>query len=124
MKKYLMIIALLATLLIGCSTNKKTDKVQEMIDYIIADAKRIDQKNGYDSDYNEDNFSFKIYYDKSKDNYLIQTYEAYKGEPNKQKHNYEWQETETYSISYNSDFNDRLSEGNYEVIYKSGLYDE
>lgn len=124
MKKYLMTIALLATLLVGCSTNKKTDKVQEMIDYIITNTERIDKKNGYNSDYSEDDFSFKIYYDKSKDNYLIEAYIGYEGEPNAQSRNYEWQETKTYNISYDSDFNDRLSEGNYEVIYNSGLYDE
>lgn len=124
MKKYLLIIGLLATLLVGCSSNKKTDKVQEIIDYIITNAEKIDKESGYDSDFTEDDFSFKIFYDKSKDNYLIQTYEAFEGEPNSIEMHYEWIDNSTKSVGYDTNFDKKLNAGDYEVIYKSGLYDK
>ena len=123
MKKILVILALLTTILVGCS-NQKSGETQEIIDYLIEKCQKDDTKEGYDVNYTEDDFSFKIYYDKDKDKYLIQAYEPYESESNKLKWEYEWLDNEAKLIKYKSVFEERLDDGDYEVIYQSGKFAE
>ncbi|EGP0010612.1 hypothetical protein [Enterococcus faecium] len=131
MKKYfVLLISLILGIVIvsGCSSNKKSEDTQKVIDKIVEEVTDI---NNADFDgkkekyhYTEDDFSFLIYYDKNQKLYLVDTWIPFENDTNclREKYGISLDENKLKEIKYDSDFNDYKDSGDYEVVYKSGKF--
>ncbi|EON3039089.1 hypothetical protein [Enterococcus faecium] len=131
-KRFVLLLSLVLGVLVvaGCSSNKKSDDTQKVIDKIVKkqnDIANSDYDKGKEKyHYTEKDFSFLIYYDKDQKLYLIDSMIPYKNEPNSMDR--KWQvslsKDETERLKYDSDFNDYKKSGDFEVVYKSGKFEE
>lgn len=131
-KRFVLLLSLVLGVLVvaGCSSNKKSDDTQKVIDKIvkkendIANSDFDGKKDKYH--YTEKDFSFLIYYDKDQKLYLIDAMIPYENEPNSMER--KWQvsliKDKMEEIEYDSDFNDYKKSGDFEVVYKSGKFEE
>ncbi|HHD1574872.1 TPA: hypothetical protein ACN1M8_002575 [Enterococcus faecium] len=131
MKKYsVLLISLILGIVIvsGCSSNKKSEDTQKVIDKIIkyeTEVNNADYDKGKEKySYTEDDFSFLIYYDKDQKLYLVDSWVPFKNKMNDMQ--YKWgvslDKNEIKRFKYDSDFDDYKKSGDYEVIYKSGKF--
>ncbi|EKZ0110338.1 hypothetical protein Q1H93_001800 [Enterococcus faecalis] len=124
MKKMLFSILLMCGVVLiitGCGS--KLDKTgEEFKNAIIKERSEL-----YDKKFKESDFSFLIYKDKDTNRYLAETYVPNDDKPNVYKEEYAYNENkkleEADPVFSNGDsFNDVKSNGNYEVVYKSGKF--
>ncbi|EGP5709199.1 hypothetical protein DQ181_08605 [Enterococcus faecium] len=131
-KRFVLLLSLVLGVLVvaGCSSNKKSDDTQKVIDKIvkhITDVDNVDYDKGKEKyHYTEKDFSFLIYYDKDQKLYLIDSWTPYKGDSNDMREKYEvsLDEDKLEKVKYDSDFNDYKKFGDFEVVYKSGKFEE
>lgn len=121
MKRMLFSILMMCVLVItiaGCGS--KLDKTgEEFKNAIIKERSKL-----YDRKYKESDFSFLIYKDKDTNRYLAEVWVPYEEEPSDLKKNYfynEDKELQKESVSTGS-LEKAKSNGNYEVVYKSGKF--
>ncbi|MBC9721123.1 MAG: hypothetical protein H9W82_07145 [Lactobacillus sp.] len=95
MKKYfVLLISLILGIVIvsGCSSNKKSEDTQKVIDKIIkyeTEVNNADYDKGKEKyNYTEDDFSFLIYYDKDQKLYLVDSWVPFKNKMNDMQ--YKW----------------------------------
>ncbi|EOA3381936.1 hypothetical protein ACIL34_002565 [Enterococcus hirae] len=129
MKKYfVLLISLILGIVIvsGCSSSKKSEDTQQVIDKIVKYETEVNNAD-YDKEkynYTEDDFSFLIYYDKDQKLYLVDSWVPFKNKMNYMQ--YKWgvslDKNEIKRFKYDSDFNDYKKSGDYEVVYKSGKF--
>ncbi|EOE6377808.1 hypothetical protein ACKO6X_000480 [Enterococcus hirae] len=129
MKKYfVLLISLILGIVIvsGCSSSKKSEDTQQVIDKIVKYETEVNNAD-YDKEkynYTEDDFSFLIYYDKDQKLYLVDSWVPFKNKVNYMQ--YKWgvslDKNEIKRFKYDSDFNDYKKSGDYEVVYKSGKF--
>lgn len=124
MKKMLFSILLMCGVVLiitGCGS--KLDKTgEEFKNAIIKERSEL-----YDKKFKESDFSFLIYKDKDTNRYLAETYVPNDDKPNAYKYEYAYNENkkleEADPVFSNGDsFNYVKSNGNYEVVYKSGKF--
>lgn len=124
MKKMLFSILLMCGVVLiitGCGS--KLDKTgEEFKNAIIKERSEL-----YDKKFKESDFSFLIYKDKDTNRYLAETYVPNDDKPNVYKAEYAYNENkkleEADPVFSNGDsFNYVKSNGNYEVVYKSGKF--
>ncbi|EOS7680445.1 hypothetical protein FNP19_RS06065 [Enterococcus hirae] len=130
MKKYfVLLISLILGIVIvsGCSSSKKSEDTQQVIDKIVKYETEVNNAD-YDKEkynYTEDDFSFLIYYDKDQKLYLVDSRVPFKNKMNYMQ--YKWgvslDKDEIKRFKYDSDFNDYKKSGNYNVVYKSGKFE-
>lgn len=130
MKKYfVLLISLILGIVIvsGCSSSKKSEDTQQVIDKIVKYETEVNNAD-YDKEkynYTEDDFSFLIYYDKDQKLYLVDSWVPFKNKMNYMQ--YKWgvslDKNEIKRFKYDSDFNDYKKSGDYEVVYKSGKFE-
>lgn len=131
MKKYfVLLISLILGIVIvsGCSSSKKSEDTQKVIDKIVkyeTEVNNADYDKGKEKyNYAEDDFSFLIYYDKDQKLYLVDSWVPFKNKMNDMQ--YKWgvslDKNEIKRFKYDSDFNDYKDSGDYEVVYKSGKF--
>ncbi|EMF0445294.1 hypothetical protein ACOU9P_002825 [Enterococcus faecium] len=131
MKKYfVLLISLILGIVIvsGCSSNKKSEDTQKVIDKIIkyeTEVNNADYDKGKEKyNYTEDDFSFLIYYDKDQKLYLVDSWVPFKNKMNDMQ--YKWgvslDKNEIKRFKYDSDFDGYKKSGDYEIIYKSGKF--
>lgn len=132
MKKYfVLLISLVLGIVIvsGCSSSKKSEDTQKVIDKIVkyeTEVNNTDYDKGKEKyNYTEDDFSFLIYYDKDQKLYLVDSWVPFKNKMNYMQ--YKWgvslDKDEIKRFKYDSDFNDYKKSGNYNVVYKSGKFE-
>lgn len=131
MKKYfVLLISLILGIVIvsGCSSSKKSEDTQKVIDKIVkyeTEVNNADYDKGKEKyNYAEDDFSFLIYYDKDQKLYLVDSWVPFKNKMNDMQ--YKWgvslDKNEIKRFKYDSDFNNYKDSGDYEVVYKSGKF--
>ncbi len=131
-KRFVLLLSLVLGVLVvaGCSSNKKSDDTQKVIDKIVkheTDADNADYDKGKEKyHYTEKDFSFLIYYDKDQKLYLVDSWVPFEGEANDLHYKYgvSLDENKIEEFEYDSDFNDYKKSGDFEVVYKSGKFEE
>ncbi|EOD7438400.1 hypothetical protein ACJQ40_002930 [Enterococcus faecium] len=131
-KRFVLLLSLVVGVLVvaGCSSNKKSDDTQKVIDKIVkyeTEVNNADYDKGKEKyHYTEKDFSFLIYYDKDQKLYLVDSWVPFKEKVNDMQ--FKWgislDKNEIKRFDYNSDFNDYKKSGDFEVVYKSGKFEE
>lgn len=121
MKKWLLLfVAMFSMITLGACGSKMDKTGEEFKNKIIEEESRID-----DEKYNEQNFSFLIYKDKDSNRYLADVWIPYEGKDSELEHYYSYDENkelDTEPFNGGDSFDYVKSQGNYEVIYKSGKF--
>lgn len=131
-KRFVLLLSLVLGMLVvaGCSSNKKSDDTQKVIDKIVkyeTEVNNADYDKGKEKyHYAEKDFSFLIYYDKDQKLYLVDSWVPFKEKMNDMQ--FKWgislAGNEVERFDYDSDFNDYKKSGDFEVVYKSGKFEE
>jgi len=130
-RKWLLVLVsgMAIVLLSACGgSSKKDEGTQEVIDKIIERETRIDNSNldvGEERhSYQENDFSFLIYYDSDTKLYLVDSLIPFKDETHKidSKYKIDLFKDEIEKYQMDSQFDDDKQAGNYEVVYKSGKF--
>ncbi|UDM48393.1 hypothetical protein LIT97_14915 (plasmid) [Enterococcus faecalis] len=118
MKKSIVMMLFLVlgmVVLTGCGS--KIDKTAEEF------KNKIIKEESYDDLNKEENFSFLIYKDKNASRYISEAFVPADNTSSAVKYFYYYDESQKlHKNESESDFNDKKSSGNYEVIYKSGKF--
>lgn len=121
MKKVVSILLMVVAVftLTACNSSKLDKTGEEFKKAIIAENSDLDNK-----DYKESDFSFLIYKDKDTNRYLAEAWIPYEGKSNDIEEKYLYNENKKLeSEPFDGDSFDYVkSQGNYEVVYKSGKF--
>lgn len=128
-KCVLAVILALGFIGLGACGSKPDKGTQEVIDKIVdyqtgvANTGFDDAKKNYK--YTENDFSFKIFYDRNQDVYLINAWIPYEDRKNDQNWKYCFtSKKELIKYDYDSDYMNHLKEGSFKLVYRSGKFDK
>ncbi|EGO2574509.1 hypothetical protein IL086_002958, partial [Enterococcus faecalis] len=119
MKKIVSILLMVVAVftLTACNGSKLDKTGEEFKKTIITENSDLDNK-----DYKESDFSFLIYKDKDTNRYLAEAWIPYEGKSNDIEEKYLYNENKKLELEPfdGNSFDYVKSQGNYEVVYKSG----